>query len=308
MRSGQIKVFMGNSNPVLARDVCLHLGVPLGEALVGRFSNGEVRVEIGEDVRGMDVYVLQSTCRPVSCNIMELLLLLDALKRASAERINAVIPYFGYGRQDQKDKPRVSIAAKLMAGLIGVAGAGRIIAVDLHADQIEGFFDIPVDTFPGVSVLAQDIEGRPRGDEVIVAPDAGGVRRAREFARSLNADLAILDYRGVSSESAPMIVGDVKGRPVILFDDMVDTGGTLIRAARAAEAAGASSVDAFCVHAVLSGSAVSDLERSPIRRMVVTDTIPLPPEARGSERFRVVSVAPMIAEGIEYVHCNKPVR
>lgn len=307
MRSNRIRVFTGNSNPALAESVAVALGVPLGKAFVGRFSDGEVRVEIHENVRGRDVFVVQSTCRPVNQSLMELLLMVDALKRASAGRVNAVAPYYGYGRQDQKDKPRVSITAKLVADLISAAGADRVVSVDLHADQIQGFFSIPVDNFTGVKALFDDLRSHLSGDEVVVAPDAGGVGRAREFAQRLNAELAIMDYRGVSYDMPSRIIGDVEGRSVILLDDMVDTGKTLCRAAEAAKAAGARSVDALCVHAVLSGGAVERLSQSPIRWLVITDTIPLPPEAVGNEKIRVVSVAPMLAECIKRVHYHKSV-
>ncbi len=304
MRPDRIKVFAGNSNPALAEQVCASLGVPLGEALLSTFSDGEVRVEIRENVRGKDVYVIQSTCRPVNQNLMELLVMIDALKRASSKRINVVIPYYGYGRQDQKEKPRVSITAKLTADLISVAGAGRIVAFDLHADQIQGFFNIPVENISGTRVLLEDLKLRYQGDEVIVAPDAGGVGRAREFAKWLESDLAIMDHRGLPSEMTSCIVGDVKDRPVILLDDMVDTGTTLIRAADAAHAAGARSVDAYCVHGILSGSAIEDLDRSHVRSLVITDSIPLPPAAEG-KRIRVVGIGPVLAEAIRRVHCAK---
>ena len=301
----RLKVFSGNSNPMLAREVCLLLGVALGQASVGRFNDGEIWVEINENVRGKDVYVIQSACRPVNQHLMELLVMMDALKRASAHRINAVIPYYGYGRQDQKEKPRVAITAKMVADLVTTAGAHQIISIDLHASQIEGFFDIPVDNVFGTKVLLEDVEKRLKGDEVIVAPDAGGVERARTFAERLKIDLAIMDHRGVEFE--PSIVGNVKGRPVILLDDMVDTGRTLVRAAKAAQTAGARSVDAYCVHAVLSGDAIEKINQSPIRSLVITDTIPYPRESQASNKIRVVSIAPMLAEVIKRISYEKSV-
>lgn len=274
---------------------------------MGRFSDGEVRVEIGENVRGADVYVLQSTCPPVNENLVELLVIMDALKRASARRINTVIPYYGYGRQDQKDKPRVSLSAKMVADLLVVAGASRVITIDLHADQIQGFFNIPVDHLFGTDVLLSDLKSSLQGNEVIVAPDSGGVERARTFASRLKADLAIMDYRGGGAGPYSQIVGDVRGRRVVILDDMVDTARTLIRAVEGAAAAGAASVEAYCVHALLSGSAVEKIESSPLQSLTVTDTIPLRESAMGCEKIRTVSVAPMLAEVIRRVHYEESV-
>ena len=307
MSSSRIKIFAGNSNPALVRAVSEAMDLPVGEALVSEFSDGEVRVEIHENVRGEDAFVIQSTCRPVNRSLMELLLMIDALKRASAANITAVLPYYGYGRQDQKDKPRVSITAKLVADLISEAGADRVISIDLHANQIQGFFKIPVDNLSGVKVLFADLRNHLYGDEVVVAPDAGGVTRAREFARRVNADLAIMDYRGMSYDAPASIVGDVRDRSVILLDDMVDTGKPLVRTAAAAKAAGARTVDAFCVHAILSQGAIDRINASEIRWLVVTDTIPLSPEAAQCEKIRVASVSMMLAECIERVHYRKSV-
>jgi ribose-phosphate pyrophosphokinase len=301
---GHFKVFSGNSNPMLARKVCSLIGVSLGQVLVSCFSDGEIRVEINENVRGRDVYVLQSTCRPVNQHLMELLLMMDALKRASVHRINAVIPYYGYGRQDQKEKPRVAITAKMVADLLRTAGADQVISVDLHATQIEGFFNIPVYNLVSNKVLLEDAEKRLKGDEVVVAPDAGGVERARALAEGLNIDLAMMDHRGVDYE--PSIVGKVTDRPVIILDDMVDTGRTLIRAAKSAEKTGASCIDAYCIHPVLSGNAVEKIESSPIRSLTVTDTIPLSQEAMNSEKIRILSIANMLAEAIKRIHSEKP--
>lgn len=302
MRSKALIVISGNSNPKLSQSVCSSLGLALGRALVGRFSDGEVRVEINQNVRGLDLYVIQSLCPPVNENLIELLVLIDALKRASARRINVVIPYYGYGRQDQKDKPRVSITAKVVADLLTVAGLNRLVTIDLHANQIQGFFNVPVDHLYGTEVLLEDAKNNLRGDDAVVAPDAGGVERARVFAQRLHVDLAIMDHRGTEGSPSSCIVGDVKDRPVMILDDMVDTGQTLVRTAKAAQAAGASSIDAYCVHAVLSGGAVRRIERSPIRSLTVTDTIPHSAEAASSKKLRTVTIAPLLAEVIKRVH------
>ncbi len=304
---GRITILCGNSSLQLIEKVSSHLRVTPGQALVKRFSDGEVRVEIQENLRGMDVYVIQSTCPPVNENLVELLVMIDAVKRASARRINAVIPYYGYGRQDQKDKPRVSIAAKVVADLLTVAGANRIISVNLHADQIQGFFNIPVDHLLGTEVLVEDLRRKLKGDEVVVAPDAGGVERARGFAKLLNVELAIVDHRGAEDGGRGSIVGKVDGRSVIILDDMVDTGRTLIRALNGAEAAGAASIDAYCVHALLSGDSVEKLEASALRSLTVTDTIPPSERAQTSPKIRVVSVAPLIAEAIRQVYYEESV-
>lgn len=303
----RLKIFSGSSNPPLAEKVCSLLGVALGKALVGRFSDGETRVEIHENVRGVDVYVVQSTCPPINENLFELLVLVDALKRASARRINAVIPYYGYGRKDQKDKPRVAITSKLVADLLSVAGCDRVITVDFHADQIQGFFDIPVDHLWGMEVLLDAVQNGLQGNEVVVAPDAGGVERARAFARRLNLDLALLDHRRTGDDPYYRIVGNVKERRVIILDDMVDTGRTLERAARGAETAGAASIEAFCVHAVLSGKAVERIQASPLCGLTVADTVPLPQEALECKKIRSVSTAPMLAEVIRRLHFEESV-
>lgn len=304
---GRIVFIAGNSNLPLAHKVCAYLGAAPGQALVGRFSDGEVRVEIGENVRGRDVYVLQSTCPPVNENLIELLVIIDALKRASARRINAVIPYYGYGRQDQKDKPRVSLSAKMVADLLTVAGATRVITVDLHADQIQGFFTIPVDHLFGTEVLLDDAEAGRRGDEILVAPDSGGVERSRTFAKCLKAGLAIMDYRRAEAASYSRIVGDVKGHRVIILDDMIDTGRTLIRAAEAAVAAGAASVEAYCVHGLFSGGCVEKIETSALKSLTVTDTVPLSPRAAQCGKIRTVTVASLLAEVIRRVHYEESV-
>ena len=274
----EVKVFAGNSNPPLADAVCTHLGVTRGAADVRRFSDGEILVEIEENVRGGDVFVIQSTCTPVNDNLMELLLMLDAFRRASAKRITAVVPYYGYARQDRKVAPRVPISAKLVADLVTTAGASRVLTVDLHAGQIQGFFNIPVDNLFATPVLLQYVRERLNHDQVsVVSPDAGGVERARAFAKHLNAGLAIIDKRRArANEVAEMhIVGEVRDRTAVLVDDMVDTAGTLVAAATALMENGARAVLACCTHPVLSGAAIQRLESSALSELIVTDTIPL---------------------------------
>ncbi len=302
----RLTLFTGNSNPSLAEKVASQLGIRPGKALISRFSDGEVRAEIGENVRGKDIYVLQSTCPPVNENIMELLVMIDALKRASARRVNAIIPYYGYGRQDQKDKPRVAITSKVVADLLAVAGADRIITIDLHAEQIQGFFNIPVEHLFGTSVLCAAVRKTLRGDEIILAPDSGGVERCRAFASTLKLDLALMDYREENG-TYPKIVGNVAGRRVIILDDMVDTARTLVRTSRVAHAAGAEIVDACAVHPVLSGDSVKNLEVSHLRSLMVTDTIPISEAAAESGKILTVSIAPMLAEVVKRVHFEEPI-
>lgn len=302
----RLTLFAGNSNPALADKVCSKLGIGPGKALIGRFSDGEVRVELGENVRGKDTYVLQSTCPPVNENIMELLVIIDALKRASARRINAIIPYYGYGRQDQKEKPRVPLAARVVADLLSVAGADRVITIDLHADQIQGYFDIPVDHLFGTIVLSDALKEEIRGDEIVVAPDSGGAERARFFASRLKLDLALMDYREENG-TYPKIVGNVKGKKVIILDDLIDTGRTVLRTTNAARAAGAETVEVCVVHPVLSGASVERIESSPISKLMVTDTIPLSESARACNKIRTVSIAPMLAEVIKRVHFEESI-
>jgi ribose-phosphate pyrophosphokinase len=297
-----LTVFSGNSNPLLAQSVCAHLGTSQGKALIGRFSDGEIRFEIAENVRGKDVFVIQSTCPPINRHLFELLIMIDALKRASAKRVCAVIPYYGYARQDQKDKPRVPICAKVVADLLSTAGAHRIITVDLHSEQIMGFFDIPVDHFFATEVYIDDLKNKLKGDEIIVAPDAAGVNRARQFAARLKVDLAITDCRGTTFDPRAWIIGNVKGRGVIILDDMVNTGQTLARTAQAAKTAGAASITAYSTHAILSGDAVSKIESSPLEKLTVTDTVPLSAEARGCGKIRSISIAGVLAEVIRRVH------
>ena len=301
----EVKIFAGNSNPALAAAICRQVGVPLGKAVVGRFSDGEVQVEIAENVRGGDVFVIQSTCTPTNDNVMELLLMLDAFKRASAKRITAVIPYYGYARQDRKVAPRVPISAKLVADLITTAGAARILTVDLHAGQIQGFFNVPVDNVYATPVLLQYLQERIGTKPVtVISPDAGGVVRARAFAKRLGANLAIIDKRRTRpNEVGEMhIIGDVDARVAVIVDDMVDTAGTLCAAADAVRAAGAPMVLACATHAVLSGPAITRLERSNIDQLIVTDTIPFSREAEGLPKIHRLSVAPLLGEAVRRTH------
>jgi ribose-phosphate pyrophosphokinase len=302
----RLTLFAGNSNAALTDKVCSRLDIGLGKALITRFSDGEVRAEIGENVRGKDTYVLQSTCPPVNENLVELLVIIDALKRASARRINAIIPYYGYGRQDQKDKPRVPLAAKVVADLLSVAGANRVITIELHAEQIQGFFDIPVDHLFGTVVLAGALKEEIKGGEIVIAPDSGGTERARLFASRLKLDLALMDYREENG-TYPRIVGNVKGKKVIILDDMIDTGRTVLRTTSAAIGAGAETVEVWAVHPVLSGDSVERIDSSPITKLVVTDTIPLRESARACEKIRTVSIAPLLAEVVKRVHFEESI-
>jgi len=305
----KLRVFTGNSNLSLAQMICEHLGIPLGKAQVKRFSDGEINVEIDESVRGMDVFVVQSTCPPVNDHLMELLILMDALKRASAERINAVIPYYGYARQDKKILPRAPISAKLVADLITAAGASRILTVELHASQIQGFFNIPVDHLYASSILAEYVKDQFQGDIVIVSPDAGGVERARAFAKRLNAGLAIIDKRREMPNIAEAmhIIGEIRGKDAILLDDMVDTAGTLTSAALALKEEGAENIYAYCTHPVLSGRAIGRLMESPLKEAIITDTIPLKGESISCKKLKVLTVAPLLAEAIKRIHQDESV-
>ncbi|MBM5812232.1 MAG: ribose-phosphate pyrophosphokinase [Gammaproteobacteria bacterium] len=293
-------VFTGNANPLLAQGIARHLNVPLGRAIVGRFSDGEIQVEIMENVRGRDVYLLQSTCPPASENLMELLVMADACRRASSGRITAVIPYLGYARQDRRPRAtRVPITARLVADMIGCAGIDRVLTVDLHADQIQGFFGLPVDNVYASPVLLGEVWKQKYRDMIVVSPDVGGVVRARALARRLdNADLAIIDKRRPrANESQVMnIIGDVHGRSCVLVDDLVDTAGTLCQAAEALKENGALHVAAYITHAVLSGPAVERISGSALDELVVTDTIPLRPDAAACRRIRVMTVAGLLAE------------
>lgn len=305
----KLRVFTGNSNVSLSHMICEHLGIPLGKAQVKKFSDGEINVEINESVRGMDVFVVQSTCPPVNDHLMELLILIDALKRASASRISAVIPYYGYARQDKKVFPRASISAKLVADLITTAGASRLLTIELHASQIQGFFNIPVDHLYASPMLLDYLKERFQRDLVIVSPDAGGVERARAFAKRLNVALAIIDKRRDMPNVAKVmyIIGDVRGKDSILLDDMVDTGGTLSNAALALKEEGVENVYAYCTHPVLSGRAIDRLMESPLREVIVTDTIPLRGEAVSCKKLKVLSVAPLLAEAIKRIHRDESV-
>ena len=293
-------IFSGNSNPALSKKVCSYLNVALGGEKVKRFSDGEIQIEIDENVRSKDVFVIQSTCSPVNENLVELLLMLDALKRASAARITAVIPYYGYARQDKKVAPRVPISAKLVADMLTIAGASRIITMDLHAGQIQGFFDIPVDNLFAAPVLIKYIRNNFNNDLVIVSPDAGGVERARAFAKRLNAGLAIIDKRRETPNEAKAmaVVGDVAGKVVVILDDMVDTAGTLVEAAGAIMKNGAREVYAVCAHPVLSGPSIERIENSPLKTLVVTDTIPLRNNATSCKKIKVLSISELIGEAI----------
>jgi ribose-phosphate pyrophosphokinase len=304
-------VFTGNANPVLAQDIARHLMQPLGRAMVGRFSDGEIQVEIMENVRGKDVFLVQSTCPPTNEHLMELLVMADACKRGSAGRITAVIPYLGYARQDRRQRAmRVPITAKLVADMIGCAGVNRVLTVDLHADQIQGFFDVPVDNVYASPVLLGEVWKQKYDNMIVVSPDVGGVVRARALARRLdNADLAIIDKRRQrANESQVMnIIGDVRGRSCVLVDDLVDTAGTLCQAAQALKDEGAVRVIAYITHAVLSGNAVERISASALDELVVTDTIPLRGEARKCKRIRVLSVAELLVETMRRIRDEESV-
>ncbi len=299
-----IKLFSGNANKALAKEIADYMGIPLGDATVSLFSDGEIMVQINENVRGADVFLLQSMCNPVNSNIMELLLMLDALKRASVKRITAVIPYYGYARQDKKVLPRIPISAKLVADLITVGGANRVLTVDLHAGQIQGFFNIPVDHLYAATVLSEYVRKKYADNIVIVSPDAGGVERARAFAKRLNASLAIIDKRREkANESQVMnVIGDVKGKDAILFDDMIDTAGTITQAVSAIKEKGAKRVIAACTHAVLSGPALERINASGIEEVIVTNTIPMDSKQQECKKLTVLSVAPLLGEAIKRIH------
>jgi ribose-phosphate pyrophosphokinase len=300
----ELKLFSGKANPALAKEICAYLGIHLGEATVSSFSDGEARIRIEENVRGADVFVMQSTCPPVNDSIMELLIMIDALKRSSAYRITAVIPYFGYARQDRKDQPRVPISAKLIADLITTAGADRVLTMDLHAGQIQGFFNIPVDHLYATPVLLDYISKAGGKDLVVVSPDAGGVERARAFAKRLQANLAIIDKRreGPNQTQIMNIIGDVEGRSALLLDDMIDTAGTIVQGAQACASKGATRVWAGCTHPVLSGPALERIQASCLEEIVVTNTIPLNGKEQRCPKLRVLSVAPLLGEAITRIH------
>ena len=295
-----VAIFSGNSNPELAKKICQYLSLPLGGAEVKTFSDGEIQIEIIENVRLKDVFVLQSTCSPVNDNLVELLLMIDAFKRSSARRITVVIPYFGYARQDKKVAPRVPISAKLVADMITLAGANRIITMDLHAGQIQGFFNIPVDNLFAAPVLIDYIRNNFRDDLVIVSPDAGGVERARAFAKRLNAELAIIDKRrdAPNKAKAMAVIGDVTDKVAVILDDMADTAGTLTEAAEAVMKSGAKEIHACCAHPVLSGPAIERICDSVLKSLVVTDTIPLKENAADCDKIKVLTISKLIGEAI----------
>jgi ribose-phosphate pyrophosphokinase len=302
--ANNLMVFTGNANPVLAENIARNIGVPLGNASITKFSDGEISVELNENVRGKDVFIIQPTCSPANESIMELLLIADALHRASANRITAVIPYFGYARQDRRVRSaRVAISAKVIADMISTVGVNRVLTVDLHAEQIQGFFNIPVDNVYGSPLLTDDIENQRYKGLIVVSPDVGGVVRARAVAKQLNVELAIIDKRRPQANEAQVmnIIGDVKGRCCLIVDDIVDTAGTLCKAADALKANGASKVVAYCTHPVLSGGAIANITKSNLDSLVVTDTIPLSREARACKRIRQLSMARLLAESIRRV-------
>ncbi len=312
MANENVMIFAGNANVTLAEKISLYLQQPLGKANVGRFSDGEIMVEITESVRGKDVYVLQPTCTPEpAVNLMEMLVMIDALKRASAKRITAVVPYYGFARQDRRPhSARVPITARLAADMITVAGADRMITVDLHSDQIQGFFDIPVDNIYASPVLVEDmLKALDLHNVTVVSPDVGGVVRARAVAKALNADLAIIDKRRPKANVSQVmnVIGDIKGRDCIIVDDMVDTAGTLCKAAAALMENGAKSVTAYATHAVLSGPAVENIRKSVLKELVVTDTIPQSVEAMASPKIRQVSIAAILGETIRRVNNEESV-
>ncbi|MDR1647138.1 MAG: ribose-phosphate pyrophosphokinase [Zoogloeaceae bacterium] len=305
-----LMVFAGNANPKLAADVATALSTQLGQARVGRFSDGEVSVEIDEHVRGRDVFILQSTCAPTNDNLMELLVMADALRRASAGRLTATIPYFGYARQDRRPRSsRVSIAARLVANMLLASGVDRVLTMDLHAEQIQGFFNVPVDNIYALPILLEDIKAQHYENPLVVSPDHGGVVRARSLAKRLECDMAIIDKRRPKANVAEVmnIIGDVKDRSCVIMDDMVDTAGTLCKAATALKENGAKKVVAYCTHPVLSGQAVERVSASDLDALVVTDTIPLRPDAVACSRIRQLSVAPLLAETIRRISSDDSV-
>lgn len=299
-----LTIFSGNANRPLAEAICRYMEMPLGAAEVTRFADGEIYVEIGENVRGVNCFVVQPTCTPVNDNLMELLVMIDALKRASAGSIIAVIPYFGYARQDRKSKPRTPISARLVADLITAAGVDRVLSIDLHAGQIQGFFNIPFDHLFGMPVLMEYLKSKFGGDAVVVSPDAGGVERARAFAKRLPGNLAIIDKRRPAPNVSEVvnIIGDVRGRDAIIVDDMVDTAGTLCAAARAIMEHGARAVYACASHGVLSDPAVERIQSSPLQELIVLDTIPPRPSVRAASKIKVLGVARLLGEAVKRIH------
>jgi ribose-phosphate pyrophosphokinase len=307
--SYELKLFTGNANRALADEIAQHLHVPLGDAEVSRFSDGEVFVQVNENVRGTDVFIIQPTCPPVNDTLMELLIMIDAFKRASAHRITAVLPYYGYARQDRKVQGRMPISAKLVADLLEAAGVDRVLALDLHAGQIQGFFNVPVDHLFANPVMIDYLGKKDLKDTVVVAPDAGGVERARAIAKRLSAGLAIIDKRreGPNSAVAMHLIGEVEGRDAVVIDDMIDTAGTLVQAVSAIQREGARRILACGVHPVLSGPAIDRIKASPIEEVVVTNSIALPPDKRVAARITVLTVAPLLGEAIRRIHDEESV-
>ncbi len=306
----KLKIFSGNSNPKLAKGICSYLDQECGAIQVRRFSDGEIFVEIGENVRGKDVFVMQSTCSPVNDNLMELLIIMDALRRASVHRMTAVMPYYGYARQDRKVAPRVPISAKLVADLITAAGAARVLTMDLHAGQIQGFFNIPVDNLYAAPVILENLKQRfPENGIVMVSPDAGGTERARAFAKRLGCTLAVIDKRRTGPNVAEVmhLIGDVKDKTAIILDDMIDTAGTLTQAARALKDHGAKTIYACATHGVLSGPAIDRINESDLEKVVITDTIPLGEKEARTDKIKVLSVAELLAEAIRRIHQDESV-
>ena len=301
--SAELAILSGNANPALAKEICRELKVPLADSLVGRFSEGEIRIKINENVRGKDVFVIQPTCPPTNDNLMELLIMLDALRRASARRITAVIPYYGYARQDRKDQPRVPISAKLVANLITTAGADRVLTMDLHAGQIQGFFDIPLDHLFAITVFEQHIRRKKLRSIVVVSPDVGGIKMARAYAKRLRAGLAIVDKRRDSPDATEVmhILGEVRGRICVLVDDLIATGSSLVEAAVALKRAGATAIYACVTHPILSGPAIQRIASSPLKELIVTNTIPLNSQKR-HPKITVLSVASLLSEAIRRIH------
>ena len=304
MADEKFKVFCGTANPTLCDAICAQLGVARGKAEHGHFSDGETRYQILENVRGADVFVVQPCCTPVNHHLMQLLLMIDAFKRASAWRITAVVPYYPYARQDRKDRPRVAISAKLVADLLETAGSSRVLSLDLHAPQIQGYFNIPVDHLYASPVMVEYFQKKNIGPHTVVSPDAGGVERARLFAKRIDAPLAIVDKRRVDINVAEVmhLIGDVKGRAALVIDDIIDTAGTLVKTAEALLENGATKVLAACTHPVLSGPAVERIIKSPIEEVVVTDSVPLSDAAKNVAKIKVLSVAPLLARGIQSIH------
>jgi len=303
-----LRIFCGNSNRPLVESICKHLRIKLGDAVIDRFSDGEIQVKVNENVRGQDVFVIQSTSNPANDNLMELLILMDAMKRASCARLTAVLPYFGYARQDRKDQGRVPITAKLVANILSRAGASRILTIDLHAGQIQGFFDIPLDHLYAVDVIISYLEKLKLVNPVIVSPDVGGIKMARAYAKRLNASLAIVDKRRIDDKNIEVmnIMGEVKGKSAVIIDDLMATGGSLAEAAEALKNAGALDIYAGITHAVLCGPAIERLSQSQIKKIVITDTI-FSEAAKNSDKIEVVSVAPLLAEAIKRIHNEQSV-